>query len=535
MPAINQFRQLKAPNGASNVNFTQLGLNAAMRSVEEKLQDVVSVKDFGAVGNGIANDTVAIQAAINAAQAKGGGAVYFPTGNYVITSTLVITGNEIVLRGDGIGATFIYTYVLNSDSVHFSGTASTPLQRVGMSDMAIYCVAMNPTAGALVRMTNCNTLANFVNVELAAGYGALLLESVVHGYFTNVNLTGDANMTSHQAGSYLCKISQASGGALPAEIHFYGSEWRGQQGNNFLDHALVVTAADGVWFNGGHFGFCRKSAILFSPETTTSQITAVNFSLIYVDTVNFDSSSVGFSIESPIGYTGIFGAHDINIAQIYNCYRGLRHNCPTTDFSKIQIAQALSIETDAVQITLGDKLTVRLDAAWDINKAASNGCGIFVQGSGKDYVFSANVQKRGTSIPQAAIWLDGTINDILIENVSAKDCTFDVIRSNTTGTNIIIGASQTNRSRAITADGGGGIPVVLSQTLFYVGGVNNVGIISDQFCVAGRTITLVFTASISVFDTNNLKLNGNFVASADDTLTLTCDGVNWYEVARSAN
>jgi hypothetical protein len=70
----------------------------------------VSVKDFGAVGDGVANDTAAIQAAIdsisfttwqgsNAAMwAKGGGTVYFPPGKYRITSTLLV-GHHCRLLG----------------------------------------------------------------------------------------------------------------------------------------------------------------------------------------------------------------------------------------------------------------------------------------------------------------------------------------------------------------------------------------------------------------------------------------------------
>jgi polygalacturonase len=47
---------------------------------------VFNVLDFGAVGDGVANDQAACQAAINAAVAAGGGAVYFPSGTYILNS-----------------------------------------------------------------------------------------------------------------------------------------------------------------------------------------------------------------------------------------------------------------------------------------------------------------------------------------------------------------------------------------------------------------------------------------------------------------
>ena len=59
-------------------------------------------RDFGAQGDGVADDTAAIQKTIDAAAAASGDAIaYLPTGNYVITSTLRITGKNFFVGGSG--------------------------------------------------------------------------------------------------------------------------------------------------------------------------------------------------------------------------------------------------------------------------------------------------------------------------------------------------------------------------------------------------------------------------------------------------
>jgi len=75
---------------ASLVSYTPAGAGAVTTTVQDKLRQTVSVKDFGAVGDGVANDTAAIQAAINT-----GADVIFPGANYRITAALTVGSQKL--------------------------------------------------------------------------------------------------------------------------------------------------------------------------------------------------------------------------------------------------------------------------------------------------------------------------------------------------------------------------------------------------------------------------------------------------------
>lgn len=102
---------------ASSVSFVQDGASTE-RTVQLKLQESVSVKDFGAVGDGVTDDTAAIQAAIDYATLNGT-ELYFPGALYRTTSELFIDRSfnsvdptqggryGITLRGDGAAASII--------------------------------------------------------------------------------------------------------------------------------------------------------------------------------------------------------------------------------------------------------------------------------------------------------------------------------------------------------------------------------------------------------------------------------------------
>ena len=60
-------------------------------------EKILNVKDFGAIGDGAANDTAAIQNALDSAEAAGGGIVTFPPGVYLSGSVFIGNNTEFNL------------------------------------------------------------------------------------------------------------------------------------------------------------------------------------------------------------------------------------------------------------------------------------------------------------------------------------------------------------------------------------------------------------------------------------------------------
>lgn len=98
---------------ASVVTYTAPFTGAVAYTVEDKLAETVSVKDFGAVGDGVTDDTAAIKNALTALYAKGNGCLYFPEGTYQVTETIVLRGSAayadpgLYIKGESKSSTII--------------------------------------------------------------------------------------------------------------------------------------------------------------------------------------------------------------------------------------------------------------------------------------------------------------------------------------------------------------------------------------------------------------------------------------------
>jgi len=135
---VNFLTDAIGSTSADLVTYTPAGTGAVARSAQDKFRDIISVKDFGAVGDGVADDTAAFNTAITAAGTKN---IYVPGSSYAITGT--VTGS---FYSDGV-----VTIV--------GGTVNT-VSRIG---------SVLSTTGNLAVNTNKFTVAASSGDTLAAG------------------------------------------------------------------------------------------------------------------------------------------------------------------------------------------------------------------------------------------------------------------------------------------------------------------------------------------------------------------------------
>jgi hypothetical protein len=159
-------------------------------TVQDKLQQYLSVKDYGAIGNGTANDTSAVNTGIATATAAGR-ALYFPAGTYLVSQITALVGMKLV--GESSLTTIIKAK--GSSNVDLVTSPSTTIDDVWIESIRFDGNSAGNTAGdTLVIKGHRPTLIDLVVIDSAANAivtdwaGPSFRTAGSEGYFSHITI-----------------------------------------------------------------------------------------------------------------------------------------------------------------------------------------------------------------------------------------------------------------------------------------------------------------------------------------------------------
>lgn len=491
----------------------------------------VSVKVYGAVGNGSTDDTAAIELAFAAAVGK---TVYFPPGTYVIDDATIAGSCHI--KGAGMGQTILK--VKNSQAAGRYGLNAGGYDDVTISDLTIDGNKANQST---------------VNKEAVLITGArAVLRNV------EVKNTYDVGVQIYEGTDYLVE----------------SCVFRGCAGNSLQLAKPIRARVIGNLVSGG-----TLAGILCGGADDGHDVTIANNVVWDCDDIGIALGGADLRRAAVTGNT-VYGCGD-NAIDIGNASE-------VTVTGNTCHSSRAGIVSDAP--TLGDQVAVVGNVVHSMSLALTNPHGIYIGGASRftitgnivyeirghgiavagcvDGVISGNVvMNAGSGVEAYGIQVAAASDRVLIVGnrigdrrtpdypntqaagiLSESDCTNTTVLNNDlthalTADNTIIlqgtgGIIDGNRG---DSGFGNGTTVASSATVtlpddgeyFIISGTTTITSVTAKH--AGKRVTLKFSGALTFTDGSNLVLAGNFVTTADDTITLISDGTNWIETGRSVN
>lgn len=232
-------------------SFTATGTGAATRTSADKLSDLPSVKDFGAVGDGVSDDTSAIQNALAAYDA-----VLLPRGVYLISSTIRLNEGQALY---GLGDESVIAAQSNSfTAVHLAqGFARLEGLRItgGSIGAALYAVGAPCVQNVVrdVRITGADIGVQLDGYQDTAApcywnyfNNVLVDQPAVHGVHLTLSGAGDTpNANTFHGVRVYSHGSSMSGSGIYVEHGAYNNAFVDCEANvSSAAHSCVRVGAD---------------------------------------------------------------------------------------------------------------------------------------------------------------------------------------------------------------------------------------------------------------------------------------------------
>ncbi len=311
---------------ASNVSYNEGSAGAVNTSVQAKLQESVSVADFGAVGDGVTDDATAINAAALAVYNQGGGTLLFPktTASYAINDDIILYDNtRVVCEGwvKRIGTGGIYDAVFvnqaGADNIYFETPLIDCNNQLGMNGIIFRRNGTNMVVnGGIIKNCKHEVGAKLggraLNIEAGANIAENGLKatritgvSIIDSY-NGIALSGGDNQ--EESG---CVISNISMENVDIPFTLFGNSagypHDGDSMSHMVSNVVGVNCGKSTVYPNASALICsdRGSNVMFSNVyfSNTAAYGATN-ALYYGDAHNIHMQNFVYDGDSVYGYVG---------------------------------------------------------------------------------------------------------------------------------------------------------------------------------------------------------------------------------------
>lgn len=271
--------------------------SVVVRKLQDKLDDYASIKDFGAVGDGVTDDTLAINRALFQLFAREPNTevrrnLFFPAGTYKVTDTIKIP-SYAKITGDGANSTFI-AY----SSPDGGATISSCLVRTADSKQQVGANIGNFSASA---PTNIEVSSLTFTTTEKHSLSLLYVENASECFFDSVHFMSAGTTSTIDATSADVSIKVISEAAtVSSNISFDKCLTSGSGYGIFIDYNCK-----GITYSNGTFNTHYKGVVLgdtpVSGGPTGVRISQNTFDNIYAEGISIDpnfTSTVSMNISA---------------------------------------------------------------------------------------------------------------------------------------------------------------------------------------------------------------------------------------------
>ena len=149
-----------ASNGSSLVGYIASGTGAVAQTVQSKLRQTFNIKDYGAVGNGVADDTLAVQRAITASD----GVIIIPAGTFMIDPVTLTAGKQLIGLNRETSILKLRTALAGNGMIN-----ATAQENIVVENLTIDGGSLVGTKNGLINFYGCHKARiennNFINTD----------------------------------------------------------------------------------------------------------------------------------------------------------------------------------------------------------------------------------------------------------------------------------------------------------------------------------------------------------------------------------